>query len=65
MPSAAPPPRQTQQPISVEIHNETGVAAEGHATTRVNGEKVVLDIVLKAASRPGQFRDSMKSFMRS
>src|SRR3546814_19811677 len=46
------------QPISVEIHNGTGVAAAAHAEASLDGKKMELDIVLEASSRPGQCGDS-------
>src|SRR3546814_19764770 len=52
------------QPISVEIHNGTGVAAEAHADARLDGKKMVLEIVLGASRRHGQFRDYRKSMKR-
>src|SRR3546814_11192500 len=52
------------QPISVEIHIGTGVAAEAHSEARFAGKKIVLDIVLEALSRPGPFLVSMKLMMR-
>lgn len=47
--------------VQVNLINQSGqqMAAE-QGQPRFDGEQMVLDIVLRAASRPGNFRDSMK-----
>ena len=47
--------------IEVNLINNTGEPAEASAgKPRFDGRKMVLDIVLEAASKPGGFRDGMK-----
>jgi hypothetical protein len=47
--------------VQINLINQSGqqMAAE-QGQPRFDGEQMVLDIVLRAASRPGNFRDSMK-----
>ncbi|CCG43296.1 tape measure protein [Magnetospirillum molischianum] len=50
--------------VQINVINQTGqgVTAE-QGQPRFDGEQMVLDIVLRAASRPGAFRDGMKGAM--
>ncbi|GAL22938.1 putative membrane protein [Vibrio maritimus] len=43
----------------VNVINQTGMQAETESNARFDGERWVTDVVLKAASRPGKFRDTM------
>lgn len=47
--------------VQVNVINQTNqqVTAE-HSQPRFDGEKMILDVVLKGVSRPGTFRDGMK-----
>lgn len=51
--------------VSVNVINQSGqpVDAQG-GQPRFDGEKMVLDVVLKAANRPGPFRDGMRGAMK-
>lgn len=54
-------------PPSVEVNviNETGQPVEAEqGGQRFDGQNFILDVVLKAANRPGNFRDGMQSAMR-
>lgn len=47
--------------VQVNIINQSGQPVQGQSSgPRFDGEKMVLDIVLKAMNRPGQFRDGMR-----
>ena len=47
--------------VQVNVINQTGQQVEAdHGTPRFDGEQMVLDVVLRAVSRPGAFRDTMK-----
>lgn len=52
--------------VQVNVINESGqaVSAEQQGGGRFDGESFVLDVVLKAANRPGDFRDGMKGALR-
>lgn len=65
--SAVAPPAGSRStgPDSVNIINNTGVAATGSSQTRYDSDgKMVLDVVLDGVNKPGPFRDSMKNRMR-
>jgi len=49
--------------VTVNVINETGIPvdAEQSGAPEFDGESFVLDVVLTAASRPGNFRDGLKS----
>jgi phage-related minor tail protein len=49
--------------IQLNIINESGqdVEAESRGQPRFDGERMVLDVVLNAVSKPGKFRSGMKS----
>lgn len=51
--------------VNVNVINQSGqnVTAE-QGTPRFDGEQMVLDVVLKAAGRPGPFRDSLKQVIK-
>lgn len=44
----------------VNVINQTGTQAEVEHTSSFDGERWVTDVVMKAASRPGKFRDAMR-----
>jgi tape measure domain-containing protein len=50
--------------VQVNVFNQTGQQTEATANTRFDGKQMVLDIVLRAANSPGQFRDGMKQALR-
>ena len=62
--------RGGQQPahanVEVNVINESGtpVDAEQQGQAQFDGEKYVLDVVLRAAMRPGQFREGMQGAMK-
>ncbi|KAA0677786.1 phage tail tape measure protein [Roseomonas genomospecies 6] len=51
--------------VTVNVINQTGqpVNAE-RGNLRFDGERYVLDVVMRAASQPGQFREAMKGALR-
>jgi lambda family phage tail tape measure protein len=52
--------------VVVNVINQTGqqVEAEQQGQPRFDGQKLILDVVLSAVSRPGNFRDGMKGALR-
>lgn len=51
--------------VQINLVNETGQQMEAKEQgRRFDGEKMVLDLVLAAANRPGKFRDGMKGALR-
>lgn len=57
---------QAQANVEVNVINESGteLEAEQDGGARFNGEKYVLDVVLSAANRPGNFRSGLQGAMR-
>src|SRR5210317_173510 len=55
-----------QANVEVNVINESGtpVEAEQQGGAKFDGERYVLDVVLRAAMRPGNFRDGMQGAMR-
>lgn len=51
--------RGNGNPPVVNVINQTGVQADVQSTSRFDGEKYITDVVMKAASRPGKFRDAL------
>jgi len=50
--------------VQVNIINQSGQqVSQGETEKRMDGEKMILDVVLKAATRPGAFRTGMKGAM--
>jgi len=50
--------------ITINMINQTGTPAQGQqGDIRFDGEKWVLDIIMKNVSRPGEFREGMKMGM--
>ncbi len=43
----------------VNVINQTGTQAEVESSSSFDGERWITDVVMKAASRPGKFRDAM------
>ena len=53
-------------PISINLNNQTGTQATAVTSTpRFDGEKAILDVVLKAANQPGSFRTSLRGAVNS
>lgn len=54
---------QTPPDVTVNVINESGIPVDAEQTggLEFDGEGFVLDVVLKAARRPGGFRDGLKS----
>lgn len=52
--------------VEVNVINESGtpMEAEQSGAAQFDGEKYVMDVVLRAAMRPGQFRDGLKGAMK-
>lgn len=51
--------------IGINVINNSGVPMDvEQRETRFDGEKMVLDVVLKAASQPGTFRDNLKGALK-
>jgi hypothetical protein len=52
--------------INFNVINESGIPmeAEQQGPATFDGERFVLDVVLKAVNRPGNFRDGMKGAIR-
>jgi hypothetical protein len=47
--------------VTLNIINQTGTTVQAEQQgQRFDGERMILDVVLKHAARPGQFRDAMK-----
>lgn len=56
--------RNAQPNINVNVINQTGQPVDAtHGQPRIEGDRLVLDVVLSAVSRPGPFRDGMKQAM--
>ena len=58
--------KPAQANVEVNVINESGteVEAEQQGGATFDGEKYVLDVVLRAVRRPGNFRDGMQGAMR-
>ena len=55
----------SQPNVTVNVINQSSVPVNAQQKpARFDGEKMILDVVLKNVNRPGQFRDSMKGAMR-
>jgi tape measure domain-containing protein len=51
--------------VTVNVINQTGTEAKAEqGSTRFDGRRMILDVVLTAVSQPGSFRDSFKGAMR-
>lgn len=60
-PQAAAP----QMSVAVNVINKSGVPVDAQqGTPRFDGKKMILDVVLEAAGRPGQFRDAIRGAVR-
>lgn len=54
-----------QANVQVNVINQTGQSVEAtQQSTKFDGEKMILDVVLKAAQSPGRFRDGLKGGLR-
>jgi hypothetical protein len=55
------PPAPVVPSVQVNVVNRSGTPVDAEqGTTRFDGEAMVLDVVLRAAQRPGPFRDGMR-----
>ena len=61
----APPVQQAAGNVEVNVINQSGqpVSAEKGAP-RFDGQKMILDVVLKAMNQPGSFREGMRGSMK-
>jgi hypothetical protein len=52
--------------VVVNVINQTGQSVQGQqqGSPRFDGQKMILDVVLTAASQPGSFRDGMKGALK-
>lgn len=51
--------------VQFNLINQSGQQVEAEQTgSNFDGEKLVLDVVLKAMNRPGSFRDGMKGALK-
>lgn len=55
----------TQMSVQVNVINESGTPVQGEEVARrFDGEKLILDVVLSAMTRPGSFRDTVRGAVR-
>jgi tape measure domain-containing protein len=56
---------QDQPNVQVNVINQTGQQVDAKQNVRMDGKKMILDVVLTAANQPGAFRDALKSAVRN
>lgn len=59
------PAANVQSNVSVNVINQSGTPVTAQQSApRFDGKRMILDVVLQAASQPGQFRDGLKGALR-
>lgn len=59
------PQTNVQSNVSVNVINQSGTPVTAQQSApRFDGKRMILDVVLQAASQPGQFRDGLKGALR-